>query len=305
MSVDGSTKDYNFGPKNHWRRTQWNEVLRRTKGREKSELVIYLPGSQDIDRTISTAKGVPYSNLVAVDLDTENVAKVRASKGSAIEADLIDVLWSWPDNHPVCAVLMDFCSGLEFNNTAVYDPLARRPFRNAVAVANFMRGRDSWSNPTRAILEKAGLLRDIEFLDGQRVQSTSRALQFLLRHTVEILSIACGGVAPSAPGNTQRGKKLEIAFIESSSSEHHEYVRMVLTILKSMRPKFFTYRSGVLTFDSVVFNHHTVRMSDDVKELIWSDPEMLSIEKANCSAEVRRKIAATLAVRTHRLKQIA
>ena len=42
----GATRDYDVGPKNHWRRTIWNEILRRTAGQEKEKLILYLAGPQ-------------------------------------------------------------------------------------------------------------------------------------------------------------------------------------------------------------------------------------------------------------------
>lgn len=66
--VTGATRDYDVGPKNHWRRTIWNEILRRTAGQEKEKLILYLAGPQDLDRKVALQKGVPDQNLVAIDV---------------------------------------------------------------------------------------------------------------------------------------------------------------------------------------------------------------------------------------------
>jgi hypothetical protein len=66
--VTGATRDYDVGRKNHWRRTIWNEILRRTAGQEKQNVVLYLAGPQDLDRTVALQKGVPDQNLVAIDV---------------------------------------------------------------------------------------------------------------------------------------------------------------------------------------------------------------------------------------------
>jgi hypothetical protein len=55
----GATRDYDVGPKNHWRRTIWNEILRRTAGQEKEKLILFLAGPQDLDRNVALQKGVP------------------------------------------------------------------------------------------------------------------------------------------------------------------------------------------------------------------------------------------------------
>jgi hypothetical protein len=73
----GATHDYDVGPKNNWRRTIWNEILRRTDGQEKEKLILYLAGPQDLDRKVALQKGVPDQNLVAIDVVMDNVTRVR------------------------------------------------------------------------------------------------------------------------------------------------------------------------------------------------------------------------------------
>jgi hypothetical protein len=80
----GATRDYDVGPKNHWRRTIWNEILRRTAGQEKEKLILYLAGPQDLDRKVALQKGVPDQNLVAIDVVMENVLRVRQGRGRKI-----------------------------------------------------------------------------------------------------------------------------------------------------------------------------------------------------------------------------
>lgn len=155
----GATRDYKNGPKNNWRRTFWNDILRRTNGREQSEFIIYLVGSRDLDRVIAVEKGVPTQNLVAVDRSITNIAAARLQRVPAVQADAIDLLWSWPRDHRVCAVLLDFTSGLEFDNVGVFDALQRPPFAAATVMVNFQRGRDEYSNGLRAGLDLTGLIR--------------------------------------------------------------------------------------------------------------------------------------------------
>ncbi len=115
----GATRDYDVGPKNHWRQTIWNEILRRCH---------------------------------------ENVNRVREEGRPALKGDMIDLLWSWPEDWPVCAGLMDFCSGIEWGNGGAYDPFETKPLRNAAIMVNFMRGRDR-ATALQSTAEMVGLPR--------------------------------------------------------------------------------------------------------------------------------------------------
>ena len=101
---------------------------------------------------------MPDQNLVAIDVVMDNVVRVREEGSPALKGDMIDLLWSWPEDRPVCAVLMDFCSGTEWGNGGAYDAFETKPLRNAAVMVNFMRGRDRWSNEIRENLDRAGLL---------------------------------------------------------------------------------------------------------------------------------------------------
>ena len=107
---------------------------------------------------VALQKGVPDQNLVAIDVVVENVIRVREEGRPALKGDTIDLLWSWPEDWPVCAVLMDFCSGIEWGNGGAYDAFETKPLRKAAIMVNFMRGRDRWSNEIRENLDRAGLL---------------------------------------------------------------------------------------------------------------------------------------------------
>lgn len=73
MAIRGSQKNYSFGSKNHWRRTIWNEVLRRTQGRERDGYVLYLAGANNLDHAVAIEKRVPEHNLVAIDIRQSNI----------------------------------------------------------------------------------------------------------------------------------------------------------------------------------------------------------------------------------------
>lgn len=305
----GATRDYDLGPKNHWRRTIWNEVLRRTAGREKEELILYLAGPQDLDRKVALQKSVPDQNLVAIDVVMENVNRVRQGASPALRGDIIDVLWSWPEDWPVCAVLMDFCSGIEWNNGGAYDPFETKPLRNATVMVNFMRGRDSWSNEIRENLERAGLLKPLwrsTLLGGEPElvveETTNRAFQFLAFHAWDLFCVTQTGEARSPGPRGTRGAML----LPDDEQTAKEFNAEIGLILGAMKPRFFSYRSGNLVFDSAVFQSHARnldRVPAHLQELKQNAEFAIAQNRAQMrSPELARAIAATLAVRTRRLR---
>jgi hypothetical protein len=303
--ITGATKDYRFGQKNNWRRTVWNEVLRRTDGREKTEPLLYLAGPQDIDRAIGVSKGVPPQNLIAIDTNSQNVQLVRDARAPAVCGDVVDVLWSWPEHKSVCAVLLDFCSGVTWDVAGVYDAFARKPLRNAVVLVNFMRGRDQWSNQTRTLLTDCGLLTPL-WKQGRHGEpelvlddTKHRGYQFLLFHALDTLMSASGwGSAAAEDG------KMPFVYpeLDAKGNADPTFVAMVCRILGGMRPRFLSYRSGVLTFDSAIFQPVS-RYLDKAPDAWRSrvDGEFAGLVNKNRVAVVSRKIRAMLAVRTGRL----
>lgn len=308
----GATRNYDVSKKNHWRRTIWNEVLRRTAGEEKEKLILYLAGPQDLDRQVAVQKGVPDQNLIAIDVVMENVSRVREEGRPALKGDVLDILWSWPEDWPVCAVLMDFCSGIEWGNGSVYDPFETKPLRNAAIMVNFMRGRDRWSNQIRENLERAGLLKPLwrSILDGGEPElvvedTTNRAFQFLMFHAWDLFCVTTTGYA-RRPG--PRGTRAAFIFPEpTDEAAHNEFNAAVGLILGTMRPRFFSYRSGNLVFDSAVFQSHgrgLDRAPGRLQAMKARAEADIAVNIAlNRSPELVRSIAATLAVRTRRLRR--
>jgi hypothetical protein len=158
MSLRGSERNYRFGQKDHWRRTLWNEILRRTAGREKTEPILYLAGPQDLDRWVAESKGVPSQNLIAIDTKQSNVLSVKRLGLPAIDADAQELLVAWPHSRAVCGVVLDFCSGLEEKVMwRTLSALLRSPFSGATIGINFMRGRDPSTNEYRDIIARHNL----------------------------------------------------------------------------------------------------------------------------------------------------
>lgn len=325
----GARKNYKFGQKNNWRRTVWNEVLRRTNGREKDEPILYLAGPQDLDRAIALEKGVPSQNMIAIDLSAENVAAVREKKVPAVAADIHDVLRSWPKNRPVCAVILDYCSGLTPANIDVYDMFEREPLRNAVVLVNFQRGRDSFTNAIRQALteceteesfargEHSWPMPPCHMVGGAEtfvLSEKHRALQFVALHAIETWqAITKSCVVGFSKERWRRALRAVGADYDVdgaiaagySEEEQHEFLTMswfiwANRIFKALRPTFFSYKSGALTFDSAVFQHLARGINvapSQVREMFEADV----VGRFTSDQQTARQISAVLAVRTSRL----
>jgi len=262
----GATRDYRNGRKNNWRRTIWNDVLHRTAGREKNELILYLAGPQDNDRAIAVSKGVPDKNLIAIDETKRNVVRLRGLGHSAVCADAIDTLWSWPHNRPVCAVLLDFCAGLVESTAGFYDAFQNPALNNAVVMVNFMRGRDAWSNPMRQAMRDAELFAPLAAGEaaGESLRGVSgpehRAFEALLFNCYDWL---CWGNAtldgqPCIPRPETDNQRIALVWVVWGLMGQHD-------------PSFYSYRSigrrgAVLVFDSAVFWTNWRRIGKEITE---------------------------------------
>ena len=319
MTATGASRSYQNKPKDHWRRRLWNEVLRRTKKREQDELVLYLAGPEDNDRQIAVSKGVPNENLIAVDLDEGNVKRVRERGGYAIQGDVIDVLWSWPKAVPVSAVLLDYCSGIERRNSGSCDVFSREVLENAVVAINFLRGRDPWSNPIRKSLDGFGLMEPIKRVDVETGRTLgylcrnpkNRAYQFLAWECLQlVVSTPRWGAALCGLGEALEGVSDRIPFaIEVPAEDVPAVCEEALANLGQMKPQFFSYRSGVLRFDPCVFKPCPwggMEASDwptGAAEILQEEAEWVRHrERLRRCKRTSRRIAATLATRTRRLR---
>lgn len=246
-------------------------MLRRTDGREKTETILYLAGSQDLDRPVATSKGVPSRNLVAIDRSYDNIDTLRSSGNYGICAEAVDVLRAWPRTVNVCAVILDFCSGLldMQDITMLHVSLMFNPaLVNAVIAFNCQRGRDAQANDWRMLSERQAMA--LRFND---VDPKHRGFAFALA----MATFGC------------------IATKHEPSE--------VLTCLDYLSPKLFSYKSSVLTFDSVVT--HPIASPFDWAE---AETEHQDLRVAIDSAyprdqQIARKIAATLATRTRRVNR--
>ena len=278
----GATRNYKDGPKNNWRRTHWNDTLLRTDGREKHDYVIYMPGSQDLDRAVAVRKGVRPENLIAVDENEENVQRVRDAGGFAVCADVIDVMLAWPEHRPVAAVMLDFTGGLSRGNAFVSDALLRKPFRHSAVSLNLLRGRDGWSN----------FWRDSETEPSVKLH---RGRQFI--------EMMAGHVAGTFYGiGSVDSERIEWALLQAG--------RMATAIARRAQPKYFSYKSGRQVYDSVVFvasgaeealSQLTAEESVGFENAV---SHMLRLQTRSVRRAARR-LSAMFAIRTMRVRKAA
>jgi hypothetical protein len=310
MTLVGASRNYKVGPKNNWRRTVWNEILRRTNGREQTEIILYLAGPQDLDRAIAVEKGVPTQNMVAIDIDCDNVASVRQQRLPVLSSDVFAVLRAWPKSQPVCAVILDFCSGLTLQGLDVYDVFERPPLRNAVVMVNFMRGRDAFTNAIRAMLTDEAQewpMPPCHMIGGENTFHLSekhRALQFLTLHAIETWQVLVTHFEWNGALNCLGIGLAEDVCARYSQEQQDEYLQSMWfifanRIFDAMRPTFFSYKSGPLTFDSAVFQH-IARNLDKAPLAVQRILNKEAAEKFVPDPAITRKISAMLAVRTMR-----
>lgn len=281
------SKDYKFGQKNNWRRTVWNEISGRIKD-TRTALVLYLAGEQDLDRKVAIEHRFLPDNLIIIERDREIVKKLRAEGKIVIGGEMEDVIFGWPMRMPEVAVLYaDYCSGLEPNLASLHDVIGEKPsFMDSVVLVNLMRGRDS----------KTNALRDWQKIMLKPGYEKHRGCHFLVWNIWEMISIlkygekyVYGPGGASAPAKTVR--------LGPFSTE--DRVKFDL-LLRGHNAEIYSYKSGSLIFDSIVFNG-LCRGIGKAKRIISAFRK----EKGPWGPEIpemRRKISAALAIRTMRME---
>jgi hypothetical protein len=266
--ANGATKQYKFGTKNNWRRQMWNQFRARLRN-PKLAKGLYLAGPENLDLSIAVSKGFDPRNLVAVEKDQAAVEQLRASGQLVIKGDFAEVLLSWPADIPLDFVYGDFCSGLTRDLDARLGcAWHRAPFRNAVWGLNFLHGRES------------GVQHWLEFHKDER--------QVLDRHRGVIFLCNRFAIGPSEELSVVTGTTEQVreAIRESLREAHHR-----------MMPWVRRYKSDVgnLYFDSIVVNRAA---PTDVC------PKLDAMLMGEVDAGLRRRIAAALALRTMKHRQV-
>lgn len=120
------------------RRWAWNRIRERCG---TDAVGLYLCGPDDIDRQIATEKGFRNSNLIAVDYDEANIARVRKAGGIGICGRLQDILQHWNDGQ-VDFILYDSCSTIVECMNVLYGGMFRALKHSGTIYINMQRGRE-------------------------------------------------------------------------------------------------------------------------------------------------------------------
>ena len=244
--------NYQFAQKNHWRRRMWNLLRERVSVHPRDAIILYFPSEQDLDRPVALEKGFHSNNLIAIERDWKVVESLRSRGVLTIHGEFSHVIMNWPESEPVHGVFADYVCGIT-NLTAlvcflVFGAAGISP--ESPVIFNFLRGRD---------------------LNG--------AVANVAREISEITKTKHRGILA-----------LTVAlfiYLISLGYDDRECAPRLVAAVKSLDPVTHSYRSGVQTFDSVVF-----------KTLPGSFPRV-----PGKNLEMRRQIAAVLAHRTRRMKQ--
>lgn len=271
---------YQSGTKGTWRGWQWNQISKRLCGGRKlgpaavrdvlsKKTVLYLVGPDDFDREAAIKRGFRNENLIAIDINNENIARVRTSGGIGLQGSLQQIILEWPRHQQIDAVIFDSCAGVNADFGYMILALAECPAMTADSVVsiNLLRGRD-----TAAITEILG--------------TTNRSA-----HAVAWIAALAARKLCTWNNVTQ------------ASDEGSRYFDWAWDW---MAHSGYSYRSGTQYFDSVVFRWLFDPPSSDCncnecrrKELLGSLSPRLKVGHSR----TRAKLAALRAVRTAKLKK--
>lgn len=271
--------NYDFPEKKRWRKDVWREIARRTNNKRK-KLVLYLAGEQDLDREQAIKHGFSPWNMIAVEVNSDRCAALRAKGVTTIQGDLGDVLYNWPSKHQVGVVVADFCFGFEVGALDVFDSLQCDALRRACVLVNFQRGRDPASNFARKRLTESGFIKACVEAFYPGVSNKHRALHYLAFHAMETVSVLRRGPAPKD-------------FVDFGVLREPSATVMMGCVMKGMRATLRTYKSGkALRMDSAVFNHPLALSPANIGDLVS--------RRSPPNNKMKRRITAALAVRTAR-----
>ncbi len=272
---------YDNATKQSWRCWAWNRICERLWAikrpgarmpkrdsaafREvaKDATVLYLVGPNDRDRSEAIKRGFRNANLLAVDIDSENVASVRSAGNIAITGDLATVILDWPVDWPLDVIVADLCCGL---TESAYDVMraiiahrgAPGEVRRLVCAVNLQRGRDSASNNARETFRLHNASCSLCGLNADDAKKHRGAM---------FCAVYASSVAPHCAVNGVRPTPMDIIGL--------------------IDPVLTSYRSSHVVMDSAVMTTISV-------PVLYEDWPRECTQRRN----VRRKLAAMRAVRT-------
>lgn len=276
---------YQNGTKETWRGWQWNQIVNRlcgcrelgpasTRNELRDKVVLYLVGPNDIDRQVAIKKGFRNENLIAVDFDRSRVDAVRKDGGFAVCGNLTHIAATWPASKPVDAVIADFCCGLTEEVGKFVEALVAHGMLkdNGALSMNLLRGRDSINDEVRMVAGRPGLKHRGDW-------AALLVASEIFKQKFDNKPVPEGAKA----GDIERLKSLMEQYRKG--------------IYNWLLPSFYSYRSGVQLFDSVVMQFPSFAEKPGLPCVHTLPPKKILAAK--------RQIAATMAIRTMRTKATA
>ena len=141
---NGSSHDYAFPRKKHWRKCVWSEVKKRLRVPVCDAIVLYMPGIEDFDRPIAISKGFKDANLIGVERDGKVVSALRKRGVFCIHGDVVYATDAFLDNHRIDACLYDWVGPIN-DNLILWGGRSYRSCANwpHVVMHNNLCGRES------------------------------------------------------------------------------------------------------------------------------------------------------------------
>ena len=271
--IDGSTKDYTFAQKRHWRGWLWNRIAERV--RPKDSLVIGLFGADGLDVGEALVRGFDQGNLIAIERDRRAALKLRRNGITTIHSSTSRVFHAWRNDPAWNVAVLDFTSDV---SREVFMTIRSACFLRsampgtAVVAINMLRGR----SPVGAELVRNHYL-DSDESDYPELKSILDAGPSKARPFKLVTKIVLNEVHAELRGFWARGEWGKANALNAQ----------MLAWLRSLRPEFASYRSGPLVFDSVVVTIPT------------NVPDGCRVQPSE-DAKTVRLIAAARALRTQR-----
>lgn len=239
---------YDNGTKETWRGWQWNRIVERLPGYRRGMgksarwslaaniRVAYLCGPDDFDRQYAIERhGFRNENLFAIDINRENIDRVRASGGIGVACHLADAVAYWPGSLNIGVLVADLCSGFNKSTVDLIRALcwSRGVMPKAVVSVNMLRGRDGQSNDIHSSARK-------RFGESMRHRGK-------LFHKFGCVVMGASVSHNRRVANVGAGMKIGDIKLESENE-------IIEQIIGLSAPAFSSYRSGSQWFDSVVMS---------------------------------------------------
>lgn len=250
-------ESYDGGEKQSWRGWQWNRIAEMLPGcrqgmrpsqlrsAARKAVALYLCGPDDMDREKALRSGFLNHNLIAVDIDEDNIENVRRTGGLGIVGNLADAIAMWPPTLMPSAIVADLTGGLTKSALDIHAALVLSGAIRAGTVVsiNLLRGRDPQTNEWRA--QHLDIMLSAKQSAPEEMQPPDGVLEDLCKHrgylwwTSAMMDLA-RQLHPFVPRD--RGVDDEMAM--------REVMARLITMSRPWRP--YSYHSGPQVFDSVV-----------------------------------------------------